>query len=90
MLQEARRGGYLESRLAVHAVARPDRTYHRNHDLEGGPEGGIRTIRVANPIPDLFSNRLDDDQQRDRYSTRTKFPRRTRKTAIRNRRLWVE
>lgn len=70
-IQEARRGGYLQSRVAVNALARPGRTYYRDRAIdEETPEepASDSNIRIANPIPDMFSNRLDGEQKPSRYS----------------------
>ena len=61
-LQEARKGGYLESKLVVNALARPNRKYYRH---EG--EESEREIRPASPIPDLFANRLEKGEKKRRY-----------------------
>lgn len=61
-LQEARQGGYLESRVVVNALANPDRTYHRQEqDGEGDPDEP--QIRVASPVPELYADRLESDEE---------------------------
>jgi hypothetical protein len=63
-LQEARQGGYLDAKVVVNAMAQPGRTYHRGEDaLEDNPEEP--QIRVANPVPELYSDRLETDRDKD-------------------------
>lgn len=68
-LQEARKGGYLESKLAVNAIARPGREYDRSTDLdESAPaDPATAAIRPAHPVPEMFSDRLEsDDSDKDK------------------------
>ncbi len=65
-LQEARQGGYLESKLVVNALARPGRTYHRDENEAEG-EKPESQIRAANPVPELFSDRLEKGDKKERY-----------------------
>jgi len=63
-LQEARQGGYLDAKIVVNALAHPGRTYHRGEDASedtvAEPE-----VHVANPVPELYSDRLDSDPDKD-------------------------
>ncbi|MHB9078392.1 MAG: flagellar basal body P-ring protein FlgI [Pirellulaceae bacterium] len=60
VLQEARQGGYLESKVVVNAIARP-RAFRRN--VEKPKDGAEESqIRAANPIPELFSDRLGSER----------------------------
>lgn len=61
-LQEARKGGYLHGKLVVNALARPDRKYYRDENGEG--ESGIEP---ASPIPNLFTDRLSEGDEKSRY-----------------------
>ncbi|MFO7906220.1 MAG: flagellar basal body P-ring protein FlgI [Pirellulaceae bacterium] len=61
-LQGARKGGYLESKLVVNALARPDRTYHRDES-----DGDEPTVRPHGPIPELFSDRLEHSEEDQEY-----------------------
>ncbi|MFW6170175.1 MAG: HEAT repeat domain-containing protein [Planctomycetota bacterium] len=61
-LQEARKGGYLESKLVVNALARPDRKYHRDEN-----DGDKPTVQPQSPIPELFSDRLEHSQENPEY-----------------------
>ena len=63
-LQEARKGGYLESKLVVNALARPDRTIIAMRD---GNEVRPSTLRPANPVPELFTDRLEKGEKKRRY-----------------------
>jgi flagellar basal body P-ring protein FlgI len=60
-LQEARQGGYLNSKLVVNALARPDREYHRD-----GPDAEP-DIKPASPVPNLFADRLSQGERKQRY-----------------------
>jgi hypothetical protein len=62
---EARQGGYLESKIAVDAVARPGRSFRREGD-DDSIEENQPAFRVSNPIPELFSNRLDAGEEKRR------------------------
>ncbi len=64
MLQEARKGGYLSGRLVVNALARPNREYHGEGGDQGVEESGVR---AANPVPELFSDRLEREDPKRRY-----------------------
>jgi hypothetical protein len=67
-LHEARQGGYLDSKVVVNALAQPGRTYHR--DVQAGEELPEEPqIHVANPVPELYTDRLDAD--RDKVETKT-------------------
>ncbi len=61
-LQEARKGGYLEGKLVVNALARPNRKYYRHEGEESEKE-----IRPASPVPGLFANRLEKGEKKRRY-----------------------
>lgn len=61
-LQAARRGGYLESKLVVNALARPDREFHRNEDNSGTPR-----LEPSSPVPNLFSDRLEKPDKKREY-----------------------
>ncbi len=69
-LQEARRGGYMETKLVVNALANPSRKYHREEALgdDADSESAPSQIRAANPIPELFSDRLEKTEKKDRYT----------------------
>jgi hypothetical protein len=62
-LLEARQGGYLDSKVVVNAIA-TGRKHHRDAEL---PENGDEEskIKTANPIPELFSDRLDGEDPED-------------------------
>ena len=65
-LQEARRNGYLEAKLVVNALPRTGRKYHRDeNDTE--TEKSESHIRVASPVPELFSDLLDKVDKKPRY-----------------------
>ena len=61
-LQEARKGGYLNGKLVVNALARPDRKYRRDEDETDGSR-----IRPASPVPELFADGLPDGEKKRRY-----------------------
>jgi hypothetical protein len=65
-IQEARRGGYLASKVVVNAIARSDRRYHRS-DAEATDEESedAKNIRVASPVPELFADRLEESDEGD-------------------------
>ena len=65
-LQEARKGGYLESKLVVNALARVGRTFRRDETGEAEEQPESR-IHAANPVPELFSDRLEKSESRQRY-----------------------
>jgi hypothetical protein len=67
-VHEAKQGGYLQSKVVVDALARPGRTYHRDAD---DPDGGEpeRSVPLANPIPELFSNPFADPKEKRRFET---------------------
>jgi hypothetical protein len=62
-VSEAKNSGYLDSRLVVNALARPNRSYRRSSDETPEEEGEPR-FRVANPLPEMFSNRLGAPERR--------------------------
>ena len=59
-LREARQGGYLDAKVVVNAMARPNRTYHGD-DASEATSPDEPPIRVANPVPELFVDRLETD-----------------------------
>ena len=72
-LQDAKKGGCLEGRLAVEAMPRPDRKYYRDDDpLPEAPEGDateqpdepatLADRRAVTPSPELFRDALRGDQ----------------------------
>jgi flagellar basal body P-ring protein FlgI len=75
-LQEAKKGGCLEGRLAVEAMPRPDRKFYRDDDpLPDSPEGEdadsaetapsettLADRRVTTPSPELFRDNLRGPQ----------------------------
>jgi hypothetical protein len=63
-LQEARKGGYLEAKLAVSAIARPGRAYDRSteSDEPAPTDPNTARIRAAHPVPDMFSDRLESNE----------------------------
>jgi flagellar basal body P-ring protein FlgI len=72
-LQEAKKGGCLEGRLAVEAMPRPDRKYYRDDDpLPEAPDGEtgesmensttLADRRAATPSPELFRDTLHGDK----------------------------
>lgn len=65
-LQAARRSGYLESKLVVNALARPDRTYHGEPGEEPGDEDVKQEtpFQPESPTPELFADRLDRPEKR--------------------------
>jgi hypothetical protein len=63
-LHEARQGGYLDAKVVVNAMARPDRKYHGDEDPTATNPDEPQ-IRVANPVPELFVDRLETDRQKD-------------------------
>ena len=65
MLQEARKGGYLTGKLVVNALARPNREYHS--DDRDAAEEEESSVRPANPVPELFSDRMGKAETKDRY-----------------------
>jgi hypothetical protein len=69
-LHEARQGGYLDAKVVVNAMARPNREYHSGEDAsENNPDEP--EIRVANPVPELYVDRLeahgDEDDGKPSY-----------------------
>lgn len=63
-IHEARDKGYLDCKVVVDALANPNRTYYRDG------EDSESDIRVANPLPDLFYDRLNRDSEKPRSSRR--------------------
>jgi hypothetical protein len=63
-LQEARQGGYLDAKVVVNAMARPNRTYHTDED-PSTTNPDEPQIQVANPVPELFVDRLEADREKD-------------------------
>jgi flagellar basal body P-ring protein FlgI len=72
-LQEAKKAGCLEGRLAVEALPRPDRKYYRDDDpLPEAPEGDstetsgesatLADRRASTPAPELFRDSLRSGQ----------------------------
>ncbi len=61
-LQEARQGGYLDAKVVVNAMARPNRKYHGD-DAAAATNPDEPQIRVANPVPELFVDRLETDSE---------------------------
>lgn len=61
-LQSARKGGYLESKLVVNALARPDREYHRDESDADKP-----TVQPHSPTPELFSDHLEHSPEEPEY-----------------------
>lgn len=67
-LQEAKKAGYLEAKLAVEAMPRPNRTYYRDDDpLPEAPEGqpaneeaeqttSLSKTKAATPASELFAS----------------------------------
>ena len=64
-LQEARQGGYLDAKVVVNAMAQPGRTYHRGDETPGTTIPQEPQIRVANPVPELYSDRLESGGDKD-------------------------
>ncbi|MDP6443647.1 MAG: HEAT repeat domain-containing protein [Pirellulaceae bacterium] len=62
-LHEAKQAGSLRSRLVVDARPRPNRTYHRREETEGGGEVETSRYFAPQPLPELFSNQLDRDEE---------------------------
>jgi hypothetical protein len=63
-LHEARQGGYLDAKVVVNAMARPDRRYHGNEDPSATKPDDPQ-IHVANPVPELFMDRLEADREKE-------------------------
>lgn len=56
--------GYISSRLVVNAKAHRNRQYHR--DDEDGADGAEDSSETAHgPVPDMFADRLGEQQRRD-------------------------
>ncbi len=61
---EAKNSGYLESKVVINALARPNRNYRRSSDDEQLEDEEEPRFRVANPLPEMFSNRLGAPDRR--------------------------
>lgn len=59
-LREVRKGGYLESKLVINALARPDRQYHRDKSKDAESR-----LQPNSPVPELFSNRLETSSEEE-------------------------
>jgi flagellar basal body P-ring protein FlgI len=78
-LQEAKRAGVLEARLAVEAVPRPNRKFYRDDDpLPEAPEGepadegeasSLAANPAATPAPELFRDGLAGQTENDSRGT---------------------
>jgi len=75
-LQEAKKAGCLEGRLAVEALPRPDRKYYRDEDAQPESSEGsgsehseadetLADRRAATPSPELFRDNLRGSQRED-------------------------
>jgi flagellar basal body P-ring protein FlgI len=82
-LQEAKKAGNLEGRLAVEAGPRPDRKYYRDEDSSpDGPESHspeekaasttLADRRAATPPPDLFRDNLQGEREDDSHQDESK------------------
>jgi hypothetical protein len=63
---EAKNSGYLDSKVVINALARPNRSYRRSTDEEAPADEEEPRFRVANPLPEMFSNRLGAPERRQR------------------------
>jgi hypothetical protein len=81
-LQEAKKSGCLEARLAVEAVPRPDRKYYRDDDPlpeaptdepanTSEPAGHLAGRRAATPAPELFQDGIQAQAGRDANQPRS-------------------
>ena len=69
-LQEARQGGYLDAKVVVNAMARPDRAYHRGEDAaEDNPDEPSDSRRQSGSRAVLRTAwSRDDDEDDDKPS----------------------
>jgi hypothetical protein len=65
-VSEAKDSGYLESKVVINALARPNRSYRRSSSPTPEEEEEEPRFRVANPLPEMFSNRLGAPDRRRR------------------------
>ena len=74
-LNEARKAGCLDARIAVEALPKPDRKYFRDDDPlpeapigeEGAPQAppALATRRAATPAPEFFTDGIEAAEARD-------------------------
>lgn len=66
VLQEAKRGNYLDARVVIDAVPQPDRELVRKEpsgESTEDPFAGRPKVQSANPLPELFQNPQGDVQE---------------------------
>lgn len=73
-IHEAKKQGDLQARVVVDAIPHTRRRYERDADRdEASDEAETPHFQVANPIPEMFSNELDEEDRKKEGKKRPQF-----------------